>query len=77
MTDREVLEAVRGGSARVLVDVRLPEGMTPEGGLPAGDRLLQRRAIAAAQDSVLAGLVDTHFSLVRRYETLLLLVLEV
>jgi hypothetical protein len=78
MIDREVLEAVHAGGARVLVEVRLPEGMKPEGELSPADRFVQRHAIAAAQDSVLAGLAGgSHFSLVRRYETVPLLLLEV
>lgn len=75
--DHEVLDAVHGGSARVLVEVRLPEGVKPEGELTAAAQVAQRRAIAAAQDSVLAGLASSHFSLVRRYETVPLLLLEV
>jgi hypothetical protein len=77
MIDREVLEAVHAGGARVLVEVRLPESMKPEGELSPADRFVQQHTIAAAQDSVLAGLTGSHFSLVRRYETVPLLLLEV
>ena len=77
MIDREVLQAVHAGTARVLVDVRLPQPMKPEGELKDAARLAQRHAIETAQDSVLAGLHGTHFSLVRRYETIPLLLLEV
>jgi hypothetical protein len=75
--DREVFDAARAGLARVLVDLRLPQPMKPEGELTDAARLAQRQAIAAAQDSVLAGLQGTHFSLVRRYETIPLILLEV
>lgn len=77
MIDRDVLEAVHGGSARVLVEVRAPEGMRPEGELTVAEKQVQRHAIAAVQDSVLSGLAGSHFVLVRRYETVPLLLLEV
>jgi hypothetical protein len=75
--DRDVVEAVHRGGARVLVDVRLLQPMRPEGELTDADRLAQRHAIATAQDSVLAGLGGTHFVLLRRYDTIPLLLLDV
>lgn len=77
MIDPEVLEAVHGASARVLVEARVPEGLRPEGELTVAEKQVQRHAIAAVQDSILSGLAGSHFALVRRYETVPLLLLEV
>lgn len=76
--DAEVRKAVQHGSARVLVEVRLPNGMTPEEALPTSEAVAaQRRAIADAQASVLSRLSGTHSPLLRQYETVPLLLLEI
>lgn len=77
MIDRDVLDATRIGKARVLVEVRLPESMKPDRELTPAARFVQEHVIATAQGSVLAGLAGRRFSLVRRYETVPLLLLDV
>jgi len=74
--DPEVLQAVSGGSARVLVELRVPS-MRPEGALNPEAARAQRQAIAAAESAVLSRLSGSRFSLIRGYETVPLLLLEV
>src|SRR5262249_19625314 len=68
LVDSEVRALVRVDRARVLVTVRVAE---------AGDQAKRADAIARAQDSVLARLPSGHASLVRRYESIPLLALEI
>lgn len=78
MIDPEVRRAVGEGAARVLVELRLPVRVTPEGDLARPEAVAaQRRAIATAQGSVLSRLSGTHFALLRRYESVAFLVLEI
>jgi hypothetical protein len=69
-------KAVTTGSARVIVQLRLapPAGDDAERRGPAGD---QRAAIHRAQSAVLAELEATGYRLLRRYETIPFLALEV
>jgi len=67
--DPRVEEEVGRGRSRVLVELRLPGGVRPEGE--------QRQAIARAQDDVLSRLRGTDFTLVRRLESTPFLALEV
>jgi hypothetical protein len=67
--DPRVEEEVGRGRSRVLVELRLPGGVRPEGE--------QRQAIARAQDEVLSRLSGTDFRLVRRLESTPFLALEV
>jgi hypothetical protein len=69
--DPEVRAATAQGRARVLVELRLPAA-SAAGGAPA-----QERAIAAAQQAVLARLSQIPNRLVRRYTSVPLLSLEV
>ena len=74
--DPDVQRAVSGGSARVLVELRVPS-MRPEGQLTPEAVRAQRQAIATASHTVLARLAGSRFSLVREYETVPLLVLTI
>src|SRR5204862_128106 len=67
--DPRVGEEVGRGRSRVLVELRLPGGVRPEGE--------QRQAIARAQDEVLSRLSGTDFTLVRRFASTPYLALEV
>lgn len=78
VVDSDIRQAVAAGFARVLVEVRVPQGMTPEGELPRPEAVAaQRGAIAAAQGDILSRLPRTHFTLVRQYETVPYLALEI
>jgi hypothetical protein len=78
VVDADVRQAVAGGPARVLVELRLPLGMKPEGALPRPEVVAaQRGAIAQAQGDVLSRLARNHYSLLRRYETVPYLALEI
>jgi hypothetical protein len=65
----EIDQAVKRGVAHVLVEVALPSTPATDAG--------RRSAIAAAQERVLSRLPPGHFSLVRRYETVPMLALEI
>ena len=66
--DPEIRALVRVGRARVLVTLQVAESSDPA----------QRAdAIGRAQDAVLARLPSTHASVVRRYESIPLLALEI
>ena len=67
--DPRVEEEVGRGRSRVLVELRLPGGVRPEGE--------QRQAIARAQDEVLSRLSGTDFTLARRFASTPFLALEV
>ncbi len=76
--DPEVRRAVDRGVARVMVELRLPRGFRPEGELVTPDGVgRQRDAIAAAQMTVLSRLPGGHFSLIRRYDSVPFLALEI
>ena len=68
MVDPEIRALVRVGRARVLVTLQVAE---------TGDPAQRADAIGRAQDAVLARLLSTHASLVRRYESIPLLALEI
>jgi hypothetical protein len=70
--DPEVRAAVARGQARVLVELR-PTG----GSASPGDAAAQERAIAAAQQAVLARLAQQSHRLVHRYTSVPLLSLEI
>ncbi|HSD51260.1 MAG TPA: hypothetical protein VLG48_07605 [Candidatus Methylomirabilis sp.] len=75
--DEGVRAAVRQGSARVIVELRIP-GIKPEGDLASSAAVAaQRRAISDAQASVVARLAGTWFSLLRQYRSVPFLALEV
>ena len=68
--DAGVRSAVAQGRARVIVELRVPGGVRPEGTLAGPEPVAtQRGAIASVQAEVLARLAGTAFSLVRRYAT--------
>lgn len=77
MVDLEVLEAIAQGRARVIVEVHLQDGFTPEGELTEQGVRSQRAAIAAAQESVLNELADSGARMTRRPETVPFLSLEI
>jgi hypothetical protein len=70
--DPEVRAAVAQGPARVLVELR-PTGDSAS----PGDAAAQERAIAAAQQAVLARLAQQSHRLVHRYTSVPLLSLEI
>lgn len=76
--DEGVRAAVRQGSARVIVELRIPGGVKPEGDLASPAAVAaQRQAISDAQASVVARLAGTRFSPIRRYRSVPFLALEV
>jgi hypothetical protein len=76
--DEGARAAVRQGSARVIVELRIPGGFKPEGDLGSpGAVAAQRRAISEAQAKVVARLAGTRFSQVRQYRSVPFLALEV
>ena len=76
--DEGVRAAVRQGSARVIVELRIPGGVTPEGDLASPAAVAaQRRAISDAQARVIGALAGTRFSLIRQYRSVPFLALEV
>jgi hypothetical protein len=70
--DPEVRTATAQGSARVLVELRLAGASASP-----GDAAAQERAIAAAQQAVLARLAQSSHRLVHRYTSAPLLLLEI
>jgi len=76
--DPRVEAAAARGLTRVLVELRIPGGVTPEGNLPSAEGVTaQRQAIAAAQAGVLARLRGTEHRVVRRFESTPFLALEI
>lgn len=76
--DPAVRTQISGGSARVIVELRLPQPFRPEGELrDAAEVSVQQRAIAAAQRAALSRLAGTQFRLVRTYSTTPFLALEI
>jgi len=66
------------GPARVLVELRLPGGFTPEGELPGPAAVSrQRETIERLQQSVVSRLAGTRFTVVRRFESVPLIALEI
>ncbi len=75
--DEGVRAAVRQGSTRVIVELRIPGGVKPEGDLTSPAAVAaQRRAISEAQARVLARLAGTRFSQIRQYRSVPFLALE-
>jgi hypothetical protein len=68
VVDPEVRALVRVGRARVLVTLQVAE---------TGDQAQRADAIGRAQDGVLSRLPASHASVVRRYESVPLLALEI
>ncbi len=76
--DEGVRSAVRQGSARVIVELRIPGGFKPEGDLGSTAAVAaQRWAISEAQAKVVARLAGTRFSQIRQYRSVPFLALEV
>lgn len=76
--DPAVRTAVAAGPARVIVELRVTPAFTPEGGLPDPAAVeAQRRAIARAQDDLVARLAGTTFSVARRYGSLPMMAIEI
>jgi hypothetical protein len=64
------------GTVRVLVQLQV--AAEPEGGLASAEAVAaQRKAIAVAQSALMAELVGTRYRLIRTYETIPFLALEV
>lgn len=73
VTESEIRRATQQGPVRVLVELRIPRATGH-----AGDPLPpDTDAIAEAQRAVLSRLPSAHFSLVRRFETVPFLALEI
>jgi hypothetical protein len=68
LVDPEVRALVRAGRARVLVMLQIVE---------TGDQAQRADAIGRAQDAVLSRLPRPHASVVRRYESIPMLALEI
>lgn len=75
--DPRVEADVARGRGRVLVELRIPGGVRPEGELSAERVAAQRQAVASAQDAVLARLRGTDATLVRRFESTPVLALDI
>ena len=69
LIDPEVREATNRGLTRVLVELRMPP--SSDAAAPLGS------AIASAQRELLSRLPPSHFSVVRRFETVAFLALEI
>jgi len=68
--------AAQEGTVRVLVQLQVVA--KPEGGLASAEAVAaQRKAIAVAQSALMAELVGTRYRLIRTYETIPFLALEV
>ena len=66
------------GMVRVVVELRLPGGFTPEGERPAPAAVpAQRHAIAQLQQAVLGRLAGTRFATIRLYSSVPLIALEI
>jgi hypothetical protein len=77
IVDPAVIEAVGSGRAHVIVELRLASAFAPEGELTDAAVSAQREAIEAAQRAILAALASSDASVVRQYETLPFLALEI
>ena len=76
MPEKLYCKALSEGSVRVIVQLRL--SAPAEGQLGSADAMVaQRQTIAAAQSTVLAGLAGTTFRVIRTYEAIPFLALEV
>ena len=76
--DPAVRTAAAAGPVRVIVELRLRPPFRPEGELSSPAAVeAQRRAIAHAQDDLLASLAGTSFSVGRKYDGLPLIALEI
>jgi hypothetical protein len=76
--DARIEAAIARGRVRVLVELRIAGGIAPEGELGSAERVAaQRRAIATAQSAVLSRLAGTDFALVRRFDSVPLLTLQI
>jgi len=75
--DPRVEAATARGRSRVLVELRIDGGVTPQGALTPERAAAQRQAVADAQDAVLSRLRGTDATLVRRFESTPLLALEI
>jgi hypothetical protein len=67
--------AVREGTVRVLVQLQV--AAEPEGALTSAEAVADQRAIAVAQSALMAELVGARYRLIRTYETIPFLALEV
>lgn len=76
--DPAVRSAAAAGPVRVIVELRLTPAFTPEGELSSPAAVdAQRRAIAQAQDDLIARLAGTSFSVARKFDGLPMMALEI
>jgi len=76
--DPAVRSALRAGTSRVIVELRISPPFTPEGDLPnAAAVAAQRQAIAKAQADLLGRLKRTRFSVSHQYDGLPMIALEI
>ena len=73
----KILEKIASGPVRVIVELHLEGGFSPEGELTANEVRVQRHAIVAAQESIFTELANGKARVVRRPETVPFLVLEI
>lgn len=78
LIDPAVRNAVRTGTSRVIIELRLTTAFKPEGELPnAAAVATQRQAIAKAQADLLGRLAGTKFAVSHQYDGLPLTALEI
>jgi subtilisin len=70
-------QALLEGSARVIVELQLPGSTVPDGLLSAAGASAQRADIVAVQSRVLARLARTSYRVLRQYQTVPLVALQV
>jgi hypothetical protein len=76
--DPEVRSAITSGAARIMLELRMDLSFQAEGERPDQVAIsAQRDAIAAVRAATLARLRGSRFELIRQYESLPLLALEV
>ena len=76
--DPAVRTAAAAGPVRVIVELRITPAFTPEGNLASPAAVeAQRRAIAQAQDDLIANLAGTSFSVARKFDGLPMMALEI
>ena len=77
VVDPAVRDAVVNGRAHVIVELRLAVEFAPEGELDAMGVRAQREAIAAAQQALVAALAASDARVVRQFETIPFLSLDI
>jgi len=77
ISDPAVRAAAATGLARAIVELRIPGGWRPEGELSPEGAARQHAAIASAQHAVITRLAGTSFRVLRVYDAVPMLSLEI